>query len=89
MEVSTAIIFVDDRMPYTPLGVILHNISERKHIRRIQGAHKGKVSGLCFAQGDRLLSCGVDSNIKLWDAAPENDTSVGFSLSTMLSVYLC
>ncbi|KAG0703562.1 WD40 repeat-like protein [Suillus ampliporus] len=54
-------------------GVILHNVSERKHIRRIQGAHKGKVSGICFAQDDRLLSCGVDSNIKLWDASPQND----------------
>ncbi|OJA18286.1 hypothetical protein AZE42_05876 [Rhizopogon vesiculosus] len=54
-------------------GVILHNVSERKHIRRIQGAHKGKVSGLCFAQDDRLLSCGVDSNIKLWDATPQDD----------------
>ncbi|KAG2159296.1 WD40 repeat-like protein [Suillus bovinus] len=54
-------------------GVMLHNVSERKHIRRIQGAHKGKVSGLCFAQDDRLLSCGVDSKIKIWDASPQDD----------------
>ncbi|KAH7883005.1 WD40 repeat-like protein [Phlebopus sp. FC_14] len=50
-------------------GVIVHNIAERKHSHRIQGGHKGKVSGLCFADGDRLLSCGVDSSIKLWDVS--------------------
>jgi WD40 repeat protein len=73
-----------------PLGVILHNVSERKPIRRIQGAHKGKVSGLCFAQEDRLLSCGVDSNIKLWDATPQNDndTIVRFSVSKTFLAYL-
>jgi WD40 repeat protein len=70
------------------IGIILHNVSERKHIRRIQGAHKGKISGLCFAQDDRLLSCGVDSKIKLWDASPQDDITVSFSLGNKFFVYL-
>ncbi|KAF9224857.1 WD40 repeat-like protein [Gyrodon lividus] len=56
-------------------GVIVHNIAEQKHSHRIQGAHQGKVSGLCFADGDRLLSCGVDCNIKLWDVSSQKDVS--------------
>ncbi|KAF8836998.1 WD40 repeat-like protein [Paxillus ammoniavirescens] len=56
-------------------GVIVHNIAEQKRSHQIQGAHKGKVSGLCFADGDKLLSCGVDCNIKLWDVSPQDDVS--------------
>ncbi|KIK97304.1 hypothetical protein PAXRUDRAFT_825063 [Paxillus rubicundulus Ve08.2h10] len=56
-------------------GVIVHNIAEQKHSHRIQGAHKGKVSGLCFADGDKLLSCGVDCNIKLWDVSLQEEDS--------------
>ncbi|KAH7915878.1 WD40 repeat-like protein [Hygrophoropsis aurantiaca] len=56
-------------------GIMLHNLAERKQLHRIQGAHKGKVSGLCFGDGDRLLSCGVDSNIKLWNVAAQDEIS--------------
>ncbi|EIN14534.1 WD40 repeat-like protein [Punctularia strigosozonata HHB-11173 SS5] len=52
-------------------GVILHDLSLRTHVRKLNGAHKGKVSGLCFTGEGRLLSCGVDRNIKLWDTRPE------------------
>lgn len=62
-------------------GIIVHNIAEQKHVHQIQGAHKGKVSGLCFADNDRLLSCGVDCNIKLWDASPREQTSVSILAS--------
>jgi WD40 repeat protein len=48
-------------------GIIVHNLSQRSQLARIQGAHKGKVSGLCFTGTDRMLSCGVDRNVKLWD----------------------
>lgn len=48
------------------LGILLHNLSSRKQILNLPSAHKGKVSGLCFAEQDRLLSCGVDKNIKMW-----------------------
>ncbi|KAF5383791.1 hypothetical protein D9615_003546 [Tricholomella constricta] len=47
-------------------GILLHNLSTRNKLVKLPQAHKGKVSGLCFAEGDRLLSCGVDRNIKLW-----------------------
>ncbi|KAF8802147.1 WD40 repeat-like protein [Phlegmacium glaucopus] len=54
-------------------GLIVHNLSSRQQTVKLPQAHKGKVSGLCFADGDRLLSCGVDRNIKLW--AVGNQTS--------------
>lgn len=47
-------------------GLIVHNLSSKEHILNLPQAHKGKVSGLCFADGNKLLSCGVDRNIKLW-----------------------
>ena len=47
-------------------GLIVHNLSSKEQIVNLPQAHKGKVSGLCFADGNRLLSCGVDRNIKLW-----------------------
>lgn len=58
------------------LGVILHNLSTRNRLVSLTQAHKGKVSGLCFADGDRLLSCGVDRNIKLWSIASGSSTTV-------------
>jgi WD repeat and SOF domain-containing protein 1 len=47
-------------------GIILHDLRTRHKLLNLPQAHKGKVSGLCFADPDRLLSCGVDRNIKLW-----------------------
>lgn len=58
-------------------GVILHSLSKRTQLLRLPQAHKGKVSGLCFTEGDRLLSCGVDRNIKLWNVGEgQTDTAV-------------
>ncbi|KDR77145.1 hypothetical protein GALMADRAFT_225281 [Galerina marginata CBS 339.88] len=59
-------------------GIILHNLSTRKPIIKIPQAHKGKVSGLCFSPdgGDRLLSCGVDRNVKLWAVGGDSNTEV-------------
>jgi DDB1- and CUL4-associated factor 13 len=45
----------------------LHDLPQREVFLKLLNAHKGKVSGLCFADEERLLSCGVDRNIKLWD----------------------
>ncbi|KAF8234954.1 WD40 repeat-like protein [Tricholoma matsutake] len=47
-------------------GIVLHNLRTRDKCLKLPQAHKGKVSGLCFADSDRLLSCGVDRNVKLW-----------------------
>ncbi|KAF9038269.1 WD40 repeat-like protein [Hymenopellis radicata] len=54
-------------------GVIIHNLSLRTHILRLPQAHKGKVSGLCFSGESRILSCGVDRNVKLWDIESQSD----------------
>jgi len=35
------------------------------------------VSGICFADSDRLLSCGVDRNIKLWGIRPSEEDTDG------------
>ncbi|KAL5478492.1 SOF1 [Sanghuangporus weigelae] len=53
--------------------IIVHDVPLRRHLLRLPGAHKGKVSGLCWAEGDRLLSCGVDRNVKLWDTRTLSD----------------
>ncbi|KJA23813.1 hypothetical protein HYPSUDRAFT_39294 [Hypholoma sublateritium FD-334 SS-4] len=57
-------------------GILMHNLSSRKEILKIPQAHKGKVSGLCFSPdgGERLLSCGVDRNVKLWAVDGEGIT---------------
>ena len=60
---------------YSLLGIIVHDIPERKRLVQISDAHKGKVSGLCWAEGDRLLSCGVDRNVKLWDTRTLSDAN--------------
>ncbi|CCL99389.1 uncharacterized protein FIBRA_01407 [Fibroporia radiculosa] len=54
-------------------GLILHDISRRTRVLHVEGAHKGKVSGVCFAGKDRLLSCGVDRNVKLWNIQQSTD----------------
>ncbi|KAH8995065.1 WD40 repeat-like protein [Lactarius hatsudake] len=51
--------------------IIVHNAGRRTHLAKIPGAHKGKVSGLCWADENRILSCGVDRNIKMWDACQD------------------
>ncbi|KAI0089399.1 WD40 repeat-like protein [Irpex rosettiformis] len=52
-------------------GVIVHDIAQRTKLLHVEAAHKGKVSGVCFADETRLLSCGTDRNIKLWDTKSE------------------
>ncbi len=52
---------------YQPSGLIVHDVSRRSKLFHNEQAHKGKVSGICFGKEGRLLSCGVDRNIKLWD----------------------
>ena len=55
---------------------------------KLLNAHKGKVSGLCFADEERLLSCGVDKNIKLWDVRKSLDGDEGPTLSLTEKVSL-
>ncbi|EPT01980.1 hypothetical protein FOMPIDRAFT_1144267 [Fomitopsis schrenkii] len=54
-------------------GLILHDIPRRRKVVHVENAHKGKISGICFADNDRLLSCGVDRNIKLWNINPSEE----------------
>ena len=44
---------------------------------RVNDAHKGKVSGVCFSDEHRLLSCGVDRNVKLWDTREVDENGAG------------
>lgn len=69
--------------------IILHNLARRTRLAKFPGAHKGKVSGLCFADQTRILSCGVDHNIKMWDLRPSGDdlTGAGPSEPKPLHVY--
>lgn len=60
-------------------GILLHNLSTREQVVKLPQAHKGKVSGLCFSGGERLLSCGVDRNVKLWAVGSEPSETVSFA----------
>ncbi|VDB87124.1 unnamed protein product [Peniophora sp. CBMAI 1063] len=53
--------------------IIMHNVARRTQIAKIPGAHKGKLSGICWADENRLLSSGVDKTVKMWDmrSSPE------------------
>lgn len=56
----------------TPFSeIIVHNAGRRTHLAKIPGAHKGKVSGLSWADENRILSCGVDRNIKMWNVCQD------------------
>jgi WD40 repeat protein len=61
---------------FIKLGIVIHDLAERKPLHKIQNAHKGKVSGLCFTPEGKLLSCGVDRNVKLWSPGTEFETLV-------------
>ncbi|KAF8516564.1 WD40 repeat-like protein, partial [Hysterangium stoloniferum] len=54
--------------------IILHDLPQRKHIVRVQ-AHKGMLTGLCFTSEDRVLSCGLDKNVKMWDISEDAASS--------------
>ncbi|KAG8902619.1 rRNA-processing protein sof1 [Tulasnella sp. 408] len=54
-------------------GIIIHDLPTRMKVLRFPAAHKGVVSSLCFTEDGRLLSCGVDRLVKLWDAKTTSD----------------
>ncbi|PSR75689.1 hypothetical protein PHLCEN_2v8980 [Hermanssonia centrifuga] len=62
-------------------GLIVHDISRGTHMLRVEAAHKGKISGVCFADENHLLSCGVDRNVKLWDTRQVDENGAGPSES--------
>ncbi|THH17999.1 hypothetical protein EW146_g2929 [Bondarzewia mesenterica] len=68
--------------------IILHNLATRTRLAKIPGAHKGKISGLCFSGQTRMLSCGVDHNIKMWDIRPSGDDSMGAGPSEPKPLYV-
>lgn len=47
----------------------MHELANRTHLLRFPRAHKGTVSAITYAEGPRLLSCGVDRTVKLWDTS--------------------
>ena len=71
--------------------IILHNVGRRTHLTKIAGAHQGKISGLCWADDQRVLSCGADRNIKMWDTrleAPLDSSGAGPSHVRCLRFHL-
>ncbi|KAG8894131.1 rRNA-processing protein sof1 [Tulasnella sp. 403] len=54
-------------------GVIVYDLPTREKVLRFPGAHKGVVSGMAFAEEGRLLSCGIDKLVKLWDVQATSD----------------
>ncbi|THU98592.1 WD40 repeat-like protein [Dendrothele bispora CBS 962.96] len=57
-------------------GLIVHNLPQRSRMLHVPEAHKGKVSGICFSENSKLLSCGVDRNVKLWNFDSNGDEPV-------------
>jgi DDB1- and CUL4-associated factor 13 len=53
--------------------IITHDIAQKAIATRFAGAHKGKITGLTWAEGGRLISCGVDRTVKLWDTKKSDD----------------
>lgn len=53
----------------------MHDIARRNHVVKIDNAHKGKISGICWSpyEENRLLSCGSDMSVKIWDTASLRD----------------
>ncbi|CEL61242.1 Protein SOF1 OS=Saccharomyces cerevisiae (strain ATCC 204508 / S288c) GN=SOF1 PE=1 SV=1 [Rhizoctonia solani AG-1 IB] len=49
--------------------IIVHDLASQQHLLKFPGAHKGTVSAITYADGPRLLSCGVDRTVKLWDTS--------------------
>lgn len=88
MEVRLNVFTINYYLQIHASGIILHNLSTRNQLLKLPQAHKGKVSGLCFADGDRLLSCGVDRNIKLWSTASGASSSVRVVFSLKFTVVI-
>ena len=42
-----------------------------EHVAKITGVYQGKISGLCWADDHRLLSCGADRNMEMWGVGAE------------------
>ncbi|KAL1758714.1 WD40 repeat-like protein, partial [Schizophyllum commune] len=57
-------------------GLIVHDISTRERRLHVPQAHKGKVTGVCYAGEGRVLSCGVDKTVKLWDVGHGEERNV-------------
>ena len=69
--------FRSDRLRSLGTGLIVHDISQQTRVMRVNEAHKGKITGVCFADEQRLLSCGVDRNVKLWDTREVDENGAG------------
>ena len=68
----------------------MHDLTTRQPLFKASQGHKGKVTGLTFADlnGDRLLTCGMDRTVKMWRVAGQDgeDTGEGTS-SAPISVF--
>lgn len=63
--------------------ILLHDLPQQQVYLKFLNAHQGKISGLAFSNQnpDRLLSCGVDKTVKLWDVGKQVENSDGMMLN--------
>lgn len=63
-----------DWLTQLKLEIIIHDLPQRRHLLKIPGAHKRSVTGITFAGSNRLLSCGVDQMVRLWDVHSSSES---------------
>lgn len=66
--------FVYDLAYSVCLEIIIHDLPQRRHLLKIPGAHKRSITGITFAGSGRLLSCGVDQMVRLWDVQSSSES---------------
>ncbi|KZV96002.1 WD40 repeat-like protein [Exidia glandulosa HHB12029] len=60
--------------------IIVHDLPQRTQLLRIPNAHKNAVTGLTFADANRVLSCGIDKFVRIWDISTLDQVQTSIEL---------